>query len=416
MSRLTHPDSSVIQTTMIEFEKALKLILENAPGPTGICRVPLIDASGRVLASDVVSDVDIPPFNKSAMDGFAVRAEDLEVVPANLNVVMDIPAGTTPGGPIGAGQAASVMTGAPVPQGSDTVVQVEWTSGFGEKTVRIDRSVNAGANVSPCGEIVETGATVLSEGTLIDVEEVALLAAVGCDPVPVFELPSVAILTTGDEIVAPSEKPGPSQIRDTNGPALAVFVKSLGLSSVLLHKVGDDVETLRNAVIEGLEYDCLLMSGGVSAGAYDFVEDVLVELDVTIHTRRIAVKPGKPTVFGTRGDRMIFGLPGNPVSGIVMARLLVETALRVRMGYRNPGIATVRARLTKDIRKKANRAWYIHGTLSLANEITVTPVANKGSADLPAAQSGNCLIVAPKGETLIERDSTVDVVVWERSW
>jgi molybdopterin molybdotransferase len=401
---------------MIEFEKALNLILENTPGPTGICRVPLIDASGRVLASDVISDVDIPPFNKSAMDGFAVRAEDLEVVPANLNVVMDIRAGTTPSGPIGAGQAASVMTGAPIPEGSDTVVQVEWTSGFGEKTVRIDRSVNTGANVSPRGEIVETGATVLSEGTLIDVEEVALLAAVGCDPVPVFELPSVAILTTGDEIVAPSEKPGPSQIRDTNGPALAAFIRSLGLSSVLLHRAGDDIETLRRAVIEGLEYDCLLMSGGVSAGAYDFVEDVLVELDVTIHTRRIAVKPGKPTVFGTRGDRMIFGLPGNPVSGLVMARLLVETALRIRMGYRNPGIVTVRARLTKDIRKKANRAWYIHGTLSSANEITVTPVANRGSADLPAAQIGNCLIVAPKGETLIERDSTVDVVVWERSW
>ena len=401
---------------MIEFEKASNLIRENTPGPTGICRVPLSDASRRVLASDVVSDVDIPPFNKSAMDGFAVRSEDLEIVPANLNVVMDIPAGTTPSGPIGPGEAASVMTGAPIPRGSNTVVQVEWTSGFGDKTVRIDRSVNAGANVSPRGEIVENGAKVLSRGTLIDVEEVALLAAVGCDPVPVFELPSVAILTTGDEIVAASEKPGPSQIRDTNGPALAAFVKSLGLSSVLLQRAKDDVETLRSAVMEGLEYDCLLMSGGVSAGAYDFVEDVLKELDVTIHTRRIAVKPGKPTVFGTCGDKIIFGLPGNPVSGMVMARLLVETALRVRMGQSNPGIATVRARLTKDIRKKANRAWYIHGTLSLANEITVTPVANRGSADLPAASSGSCLIVAQKGETLIERDSMVDVVVWERSF
>ena len=229
-------------------------------------------------------------------------------------------------------------------------------------------------------------------------------------------MPSVAILTTGDEIVAPSEKPGPSQIRDTNGPALEAFVKSFGLNPVLLHRVGDDVETLRSAVTEGLEYDCLIMSGGVSAGAYDFVEDVLKELDVTIHTRRIAVKPGKPTIFGTHDNKMIFGLPGNPVSGIVIARLLVETALRVRMGQNNSGIVTVRARLTKDIRKKANRAWYIHGTLSSGNEITVTPVANRGSADLPAAARGNCLIVTQKGETLVERDSTVDVVVWERSW
>lgn len=400
---------------MIDYDEAIEIVLERAPGPFGTEHCPLLEARGRVLARDIFSDVDLPPFDKSGMDGFAVRSSDLTHLPVTLDVVMDVPAGGIPTGSVEPGQAAAVMTGAVVPGGADGVVQVEWTSGFGSPTVTIEKPVAAGQNVSPLGEIFRTGDRILSTGAFIDIEETGLLAATGCDPVPVFRRPGVAILSTGDEVVPPGQKPGPSQIRDVNGPALAAFVRSLGLEPVNMGSVKDDPDTLKAAVEKGLEHDCLLMSGGVSAGAYDFVEDVLEALGVEVHTRRIAVKPGKPTVFGTRGDSMIFGLPGNPVSAMVIARLLVAPALRKRMGLPPLPPRMVKATLMEDIRKKADRAWFIHGRLDKGAEPKVTPLVTRGSADLPAAAAGNCLIFAARGLTGIPAGTEVDVVVWERS-
>lgn len=399
---------------MIEYSEARRIIIEHAPGPKGVEEVPLLSSPGRVLARDVASRSDIPPFDKSAMDGFAVRSADVARTPATLEVVMDVPAGSVPSGPIGSGQAASVMTGAPVPEGADAVVQVEWTSGFGGATVTINEGVKPGKNVSPRGEILRTGDVALEAGTLLCVEETGLLAAVGCDPVPVFEVPTAAVLSTGDEVVDPSADPGPGQIRDSNGPALATFLRSLGIGAVILDRTSDDPAALRAAIEKGLEYDCLLVSGGVSAGAYDFVTDVLEQLGASVHTRKLAVKPGKPTVFATRGEKMIFGLPGNPVSAIVISRVLVEPALRKRQGRRQLGPRFVKARLLNRIGKKADRLWFVHGHLGLGEECTVEALGNRGSADLPAAARGDCLIVAPRGVTAVEQGETVDVVVWDR--
>ena len=399
---------------MIEYREALDIILSRTPEPTEVERVPLSEAKGRVLAEDVSSDVDLPPFNKSAMDGFAIHFGDVATVPATLDVVMDIPAGEVPSMKLEPGKAASIMTGAPVPEGADAVVQVEWTSGFGKDTVTVNRNVPLGLNISPKAEIMKTGATVLEAGTVLDVEEIGLLAAVGGDPVPVFVRPRVAVLSTGDELVPAGKKPGPGQIRNTNGPALIGFLKDLGLNPTALGQAGDDLETLREMIGKGLDHDCLMLSGGVSAGAYDFVQDVLKEHKVELHTTRVAVKPGKPTVFGTVGRKMVFGMPGNPVSAMAIARVLAEPSLRKAMGCSNPGPKQVRARLTKDIKKKSDRLWFIHGQLKLAEDVTVTPVKNHGSADLPAAARGNCLIEAPKGKTLIEEGSFVNVVVWNR--
>lgn len=399
---------------MIEYIDGLKTILEQTSGPRGIEEIPLNLAEGRVLGRDAVSDVDLPPFNKSAMDGFAVRAEDVAETPTTLKVVMDVPAGSRPTASLGPGEAASIMTGAPVPEGADGVVQVEWTSGFGHPEVTINRSITRGKNLSPKGEILKTGAKVLSVGQRIGVEEAGLLAAVGCDPVPVYALPRVAVLSSGDEVVPASVRPGPAQIRDTNRPALLSFARSLGLDAIDLGSMKDDPEDIKRAVKGGLEYECLLISGGVSAGAYDYVQNVFEELGVRVHTRRLAVKPGKPTVFGTHKKGVVFGLPGNPVSTMVIGRVLVAPALEKMMGLPISGPRTVRARLLTDIRKKPDRLWFIYGLLGLDSEITVEPVGNRGSADLPAAAKGKCLIVAPKGVDRVEKDTIVEVVVWDR--
>ncbi|MCP4605797.1 MAG: molybdopterin molybdotransferase MoeA [Proteobacteria bacterium] len=399
---------------MIEYDKALSIILEHAPGPQGVEDVAIGLARGRILAKDVCSDVDLPPFNKSAMDGFAVRASDLEKTPATLEVVMDIPAGSIPTKRLDPGQAASVMTGAPVPEGADTVIQVEWTSGFGSDRVVINRSAKKGFNFSPLGEILTSGEPVLQAGTPIGVEEVALLAAVGCDPVPVFLKPSVAVLSTGDEIVSPNVKPGPSQIRDTNGPALISFLRELGLDPVDLGQVADDLEATKAALEKGLQHECLLVTGGVSAGAYDFVQDLLEKSQIEVHTSRMAIKPGKPTVFGTRKNQMVFGLPGNPVSAIVIARVLVEPALKKLLGYNNIKPRIIKAKLKSDIKKKPDRLWFVHGLLGLDREVAVEPLSNRGSADLPTAVRGDCLIVAPKGVSGVDQGSVVEVVVWNR--
>jgi molybdopterin molybdotransferase len=180
--------------------------------------------------------------------------------------------------------------------------------------------------------------------------------------------------------------------------------------------VGDDPGETREAVKRGIKSDCLLITGGVSAGAYDFVEDILSELGVEIHTSRIAVKPGKPTVFGTIGDKLVFGLPGNPVSTVVIARVLVEPALKKMQGFSSVGPRIIKAKLTRDIRKKPDRLWFVHGRLNLDQEISVEPLKNRGSADIPAAAAGDCLIMAPKGVSLVEQSSLVEVVIWNRSF
>lgn len=400
---------------MIEYIEVLDTVLRYASGPLREETVPLSDALGRVLSRDVGSDMDMPPFNKSAMDGFAIRAGDVADTPVSLQVVMDVPAGSMPKGTIKSGQAASIMTGAPVPKGADAVVMVEWTSGFGGDTVTVERPVNKGANVSFHGEIVKKGDVVLRTGTPIGAEELGLLAMVGADPVWVHDLPRAAVLATGDELVPAGEMPGPGQIRNSNGPAIFGFLKSLGLEPVDLGRVSDDIDATREAIEAGLKYDVLIVTGGVSVGSYDFVEDVLRELDIKVHLNKIAVKPGKPTVFGTRGSSMVFGLPGNPVSCTVISRVLVEPALNKRKGLIHPGPRKVRARLLQDIRKKPDRLWFLYGMVALTEEFTVTPIPNLGSADVPYSTKGNSLIEAPKGVSLIKAGEMVDVVVWEKS-
>ncbi|MDD5306492.1 MAG: molybdopterin molybdotransferase MoeA [Deltaproteobacteria bacterium] len=400
---------------MIEYMQALQIVMGKAGWPGAPERIPLREAYGRILAEDARAREDMPPFDKAAMDGFAVRAADLAHVPVTLEVVGEVAAGQSCARTLEPGQAAQVMTGAPVPDGADAVVQVEWTNGFDRATVTVERAVRRGEHVSPRGELARAEATLVAAGTRILEEEVALLAAAGLDPCSVARALTVAVLSTGDELVPPDETPGPSQIRNSNGPALVAFLRGVGAIPVDLGRVADDETSIASALERGLEHDSVIVTGGVSAGAYDFVRDVLPRLGVEVHFDKLAVKPGRPTVFGTRGRKMIFGLPGNPVSALVMARVLVQPAFEKRMGLARPGPRRARARLACAIDKKPDRLWFVHGVLDTGEPLSVAPVESRGSADLPAATRGNCLIVAPRGESRVEAGEQVDVLVWARS-
>ena len=399
----------------ISYESAIEVVRKETPGPTDVQQVPLADADGRILAEDVLSDVDIPPFRKAMMDGFAVRCEDVASPNAPLEVTARIPAGATPPSALAPLTVVEVMTGAPVPEGADAVVMVEQSSGFGARTVTFYRTPSIGDHISEIGEILNEGDRILEKGARVGPDEVALLATVGCDPTPVFSLPSVAVLTTGDELVPPDTRPGPARIRNTNGVLLGAFLKSRGIRPRDLGCAKDRLDEIGEKVESGLDADLLLISGGVSTGAFDFVQDVLRSLSVAIHFSKVAQKPGKPTVFGTldkAGRRhVVMGLPGNPVSTSVVAQLLVGCALDRLTGKRRIGPHIVHAVLTKSIRKKPNRLWFVPGNIILGPELSVTPVSSRGSADVLSYQKSNCLIMAPEGIASIVPGDTVQVIL-----
>lgn len=316
---------------MISFEEARSLVAQSSAGPSARIEVSLERALGHVLAEDVVSDTDLPPFDASAMDGFAVRAADLAVAPGALRLAGESKAGQPFAGRLLAGNAVAVTTGAVVPAGADAVVPVEATRRDGD-VVQIFEAPRPGQHVRRRGENLRAGDVALQKGRSVRPQEVGLLASLGRTRVPVHPLPRVAILSTGDELVLPDAAPGPGQIRESNSHALAAATRCAGGEPVVLETVKDDPAALRPRIEEGLGRDLLLLTGGVSVGAYDFVARALEDLGVARHFHGVAVKPGKPVWFGTRGETSVFGLPGNPVSAFVLFHALVRIALDRRAG------------------------------------------------------------------------------------
>ncbi|MFQ5791444.1 MAG: gephyrin-like molybdotransferase Glp, partial [Acidobacteriota bacterium] len=302
---------------LISVDQALEIVLQSP------CRLPPEEvdfehAVGRVLAEDVRSDLDLPPFSRSAVDGFALRAQDLRPVPRRLKVVGMVRAGSFPSLKIEPGQAAQIMTGAPVPDGADAVQMVEHTQRAGEE-VEIRQGLSAGQNVAPRASEVKAGELVLRGGTRIDPAAVAVAATVGSTRLRVGRRPRVAVIATGDELVHPSRKPGPGRIRNSNGFALVAQARAAGAQVSYLGVAGDNEESLVGLIGHGLQHrDVLLLSGGVSMGRFDLVESVLEGFEVKLLINAVALKPGKPLVFGLapKGN-LVFGLPGNPVSTMV---------------------------------------------------------------------------------------------------
>jgi molybdopterin molybdotransferase len=367
-------------------------------------RVNITQACGRVLAEDVASDTDMPPFNKSAMDGYACRREDLE---RELTVLETVPAGKPPTKPVGRGQCTRIMTGAEVPEGADCVIMVEFTAASGEDRIRFTGD-DTQDNICARGEDLKAGQGVLQRGTLIHPEDIAVLATVGCtEPLLAREV-RLGIISTGDEIVEPTVTPNRSQIRNSNGYQLLAQAKRMCVAPTYYGVAADTRESLDGIIDRALdECDVIMLSGGVSMGEFDLVPDALREGGVEILYDRVATKPGRPTTFGTSPRALVFGLPGNPVSTFVLFEVLVKPVLYKMMGheFRPPEF---RARLEKTVRqRKTRRVNWI--PVILTDSGGVTPVEYHGSAHSGALCGADGLICIPAGSSELLEGTDVHV-------
>lgn len=371
--------------------------------------VELLASAGRVLARAILADRDIPPFPRSTRDGYAVQSADLSKPPAMLEVIGEIKAGEKPENipaTISRGQTASIMTGAPVPAGADAVVMVEYTSQHGQQ-VEITKQVLAGENIVPRGAEAKQGSPLIAPQTRLTDAAIALAASVGHSKLQVYTRPRVAVLTTGDEIVAVDATPGPTQIRNSNSYSLAVQVSQAGGDLELLPIAPDEPRRLRELIEEGVQRDLLLMTGGVSMGRYDLVEQVLSEMHAEFFFTGAKIQPGRPVVFGKcqcgAGDpgretasTYFFGLPGNPVSTMVTFELFARPMLEALAGMSPRQLAFVHAKLKSEIKVKPGLKRFLPAMLSGEFENSqVELVLWQGSGDVAATARANCYIVIP---------------------
>jgi len=402
---------------VVTYAQALSVVQErigqaNPVPPVQI--VSLEEAQGRVLAEDVVADRDLPPFHRAIRDGYALRAADLSAPPAVLRCVGEVPAGKHFEGKVGPGQCVSIMTGAPLPEGTDAVVMVEHTRSLGED-IEIQRSVQRCENVVLQGSEAAAGACVLARGRRLRAAEMGLLAAVGKVTVAVYQQPKVAILPTGDELVAVEQRPQWFQIRNSNAVTLAAQVSAAGGVPVPLGIAPDREDALRDKVERGLDSDLLLLSGGVSMGKFDLVEEVLAELGAEFFFQGAAIRPGKPLVFGRVRERFFFGLPGNPVSTFVTFELFVRPAIARLggMGFEPP--VFFRARLAKAFCQRSGLTMFLPARVCDQNGDPVVEAVNwQGSGDLVGTAAANCFLVIHPGQTELAAGDWVDVMPKEQ--
>jgi molybdopterin molybdotransferase len=382
---------TMLKVATFGFEEARACVIGTVCGAR---RLPLVeqadlwDAAGRVLAEDVVADRDCPAVERSVRDGFAVRAAD---IPGELLVIGEVRAGEAFTGVVQAGQAVEIMTGAPMPAGADAVVMVEHTMREGDR-VSTDRGLPAGENFNRAGVEAKAGEVVIPRGALIGYAEIAMAATVGRTTVPVYARPRVAILTTGDELVDIGEAPMPWQVRNSNAYSLAAQVRACGAVPHVLQVARDDRAVTRQLVKEGLDYDLLLISGGVSAGKYDVVEDVLAELGAEFYFDRVRMQPGQPVVFGRAGGTFLFGLPGNPLSGMVTFEALGRAAVELICGRTATTLPLLWSRLAREVKQRTGLTRFVPSCLS-ADGATVAPAGWHGSGDIPAAVRANAWMV-----------------------
>ncbi|MFZ0760022.1 MAG: molybdopterin molybdotransferase MoeA [Candidatus Sulfotelmatobacter sp.] len=416
------------QSLVLTFEEARRAVEDHASrlAPAVNETLDLLHAAGRVLAEPISADRDIPPFPRSTRDGYAVRATDLARLPAKLKVIGEVKAGPPQSpSPLNRGETFSIMTGAPVPQGADAVVMVEDTSQQ-SGAVGVTKSVTPGQNIVAQGAEAKRGSLLLDRGARLNEAAIALAASVGKLQLKVFARPRVAVLTTGDEIVAVDTEPGPTQIRNSNSYSLAVQIQQAGGEPVLLPVAPDQPHRLRQLIEEGLQSDLLLLTGGVSMGRYDLVEQVLAELQAEFFFTGAKIQPGRPVVFGRVGScgagscgagtpfgkftagsaregalapvphKYFFGLPGNPVSTMVTFELFARPILEALAGLSPHPLGFLHARLRSEILVKTGLTRFLPAILSgnyERSEVALVPW--QGSGDIGAQSRANCYIVIP---------------------
>ncbi len=366
----------------------------------------LSTAAGRVLAEDVAADRDSPALARSVRDGYAVRAIDL---PGELHVIGEVRAGERFEGEVGPGQAVEIMTGAPIPAGADAVVMVEYSRREGAR-VRSDQSAEPHQFINPQGCEAAAHEVVLHRGKRLDYTDIAMLAAFGRSRVKAFRLPVVAIVATGDEIVEVRQQPEEFQIRNSNAHSLAVQVARAGGVPRILPIARDTVEHTRETIAEGLAADLLLLSGGVSAGKYDVVEEVLAGFAAEFYFDRVLIQPGQPLVFGRAADKFFFGLPGNPSSTMVTFEIFARAALELLGGQEEIALHMPSARLTREFRHREGLTRFLPARLS-ADGAEVTPVEWHGSGDIPALTRANAYLVADPGRAQYPRGELIRVLM-----
>jgi molybdopterin molybdotransferase len=370
--------------------------------------VALVDALGRVLSEPIVADRDQPPFPRSTRDGFACRAADLTAA-LPLDIIGVIRAGEALERTLSPGEAVEIMTGAPVPEGADCVVMVEHADRDGNRLrLTAGRSIRTGENIVPRGAEAREGEAILAPGTRLSAAQIGAAAACGASRPSVFDRPRVAIVATGDELVEVDQTPAIRQIRNSNSYSLAAQVITAGGEPVRLPIARDEREHLEAIVRQALNHDLLLLSGGVSMGKYDLVEEVLLSLGAEFFFTGVSIQPGKPVVFGRLDNTYLFGLPGNPVSTMVTFLLFVQTVLGALGGETGRVPTFAQATLAHEVRVKTGLTRFLPARLT---DLVVEPVAWQGSGDLASTSRANCFLMVPPDRPVLASGETVAILL-----
>ncbi len=404
---------------MLSPAEAARTILSSV-GPEAVEHVPLIDSLGRILASDIVSPIDIPQRDNSAMDGYAVRSEDVRGnCPVELHVIDEVPAGAVPDKPIGKGQCSRIFTGAPIPTGADGVTRQEYATRISDTVVRIDKDSDASGNIRPAGEDLRRGAVVMSSGTELKPAHLGLLASVARDPVPVYRRPRIGVMTSGDEIADLDEKEAilnGSKIGSSNTYTLLSAIKQAGGMPVPLGIAKDDPEDIRARMSLSADLDMLVTSGGVSVGEHDHLKNVFEELGGELKFWRIKMRPGKPVAFGVLNGCPWIGLPGNPVSTMVTFELFVRPAIRKMLGLANPYRGTVSVRISEAYRSGTSRRDFVRATVEQRDgKLTASATGSQGSGILTSMAKANALVIVPSEMREVAEGETLQAILLDGS-
>jgi molybdopterin molybdotransferase len=385
---------------LITVDQAIQ-ILDSTPVSPRKTIVPLNQATGLRLAEQITSDRDYPPFDKSLLDGYAVRSSDSQ----QLTIIETIFAGAAGEKTLQPGQAAAIMTGAPVPPGADAIAPIEQTTRSADQ-VTLTKPPKPGHGIALRGSDIKAGQIVLQRGVRLGAAQIAVAASVGAAEVSAYNAPNVAVLCTGDELVPSGQSPGPAQIRNSNGPMLLALLRKLGCQALDLGTVGDDPEKIAAAIRSGLDADALFISGGMSVGQHDHVPRLLRETGLNLKITKLRIKPGKPFVFATHKNGFVFGLPGNPVSAFVCTLRLASRVL-TRIAGGSPQSQNSTATLTEDLPANGPREFY---QPAIHDGSAVRPLNWKGSADIYTLAAANSLIIRPADAPPADAGTTVPLL------
>jgi molybdopterin molybdotransferase len=399
---------------MISADEALRIVLENI-APLGVERVSLLAGLGRVLAEDIRSPRDIPGFDNSAMDGFAVRAADVAAAsennPVALKVIETVGAGTMPTRWVEPGTAIRTMTGAPIAPGADAIIQVERTRGTDAK-VEILAPAEPRSFIRPRGEDMRAGELVIAAGDVLTASNLGMLASLNRSMLDVFRKPQVAIVATGDELVDVDQIPTGAQIVNSSAYALAGAIGEAGGDPTILKIVRDTIEDTRARLSEAIRFDIVFSTGGVSVGQFDHVKGVMDELGMRTLFHGVAQRPGRPLKFGIMGGRPVFGLPGNPVSTMVCFYLYARPALKKLASFRGFGLPRVHVTCATDIKVANNLTEFIRVRLERKGaELYATPTGNQGSGILSSLSRADALLIGPANENVLRAGASATVLL-----